>query len=391
MTKRAPGEGSIQKLPSGKYRGRVSVKGGRLSFTADRKEDVAEWIRKTTNQAKRGLAYKGAKVTTGEYLQRWFSSVENSLRESTKQHYSLVIDKHLTPRLGDIPIKDLTADRLQFIYDSMVHSGIGAHTVHKAHAVLRQALERAKKTGLTHSNVADLVHLPKTPHKEMLYWHEGEVNQFLTAARQNRLYALFHLALNTGARQSELLGLLWKDFDIERRMLHIRRQLDRSGGFAPLKTKAATRIIEGLGKQTILALKEHYQRQEVERRFAGKKWANTGLIFTTTKGTPIKYKNLIDRYFKPIVKAAGVRPVRFHDLRHSFAAIALSQGVPVYHVSKMLGHSKASITTDIYGHLIPGATVGISQLMDDLTSPIQVDIPSVGHGLDTAEIKYNEN
>lgn len=374
MAKRAHGEGSIYQLPNGTWRGLVTVKGKRLSFTSKSRKDVTAWIRKTTSQIERGLDYDAARVTLGEYLPRWLAGDESSLRPATYSHYKQLVKNYLVPRLGSILIKDLSPDRIQAEYDSMVQAGIGAHTIIKAHAVLHAALQRAAETGLAFRNAADLARPPAAIHKEMAFWSPEEANRFLTSAQGNRLYALFYLAIVTGARQMELCGLQWADLDWLKGTLHIRRQLARTGEmYAAQKTKAAKRTIT-LGKGTIEVLRAHQKQQAQERILSGEDWQEHDLIFTSTTGTPMYPKNLVDRYFKPLVHRAGVPKIRFHDLRHTAVSIMLSSGVSIFAVSKIIGHARPSITSDIYGHLVAGATDGIGTMMDELVAPVAISI-----------------
>jgi integrase len=166
----------------------------------------------------------------------------------------------------------------------------------------------------------------------------------------------------------------WQDLDQDRGIIHVRRQLSRSGGkFTEQKTRAAKRSIE-LGTGTLDLLKEHYQRQIQERYIAGDHWKENDLIFTSTIGTPLNFKNLIERHFEPIIKVANVPVIRFHDLRHTAASLMLSRGVSIFIVSKIMGHARPSITSDIYGHLVPGSMSGIGNMMDELIAPIQVNL-----------------
>lgn len=300
----------------------------------------------------------------------------------------MLIEKHLAPQLGTIPIKDLTPDRIQNAYDSMLESGVGAHTIIKAHAVLHEALQRAAETGLAFRNAADLARPPAAPDKEMQFWNDEEANRFLAASQNNRLYALFYLAIVTGARQMELAGLQWADLDWLRGTLHISRQLARKGEvFAPQKTRAARRTI-ALGTGTIAVLRNHQELQVQERVLAGSAWQEMDLIFTSKIGTGLHPKNLVDRYFKPLVKAAGVTEIRFHDLRHTAASIMLSRGVSIFAVSKILGHARPSITSDIYGHLVPGAMAGIGDMMDELIKPVAISIDTDPE--DRAQIAHDQ-
>jgi integrase len=164
----------------------------------------------------------------------------------------------------------------------------------------------------------------------------------------------------------------WQDLDQDRGIIHVRRQLSRSGGkFTEQKTRAAKRSIE-LGTGTLDLLKEHYQRQIQERYIAGDHWKENDLIFTSTIGTPLNFKNMIERHFKPMIKSADVPVIRFHDLRHTAVATMLSRGILIFIVSKYIGHARASITSDIYGHLLPGANTGIPQVMDEIVKPVEL-------------------
>jgi integrase len=377
MAKRGQNEGSIIKLDSGRWRGLVSVKGKRLSKNADTRKEIQEWIIQTTGQVEQGLTYEGAKTTVGDYLQNWLASMKNALRPTTYSHYELLINNHISKGISELLIKDMRTDQIQSMYDKWIKDGLGIPTVLKIHQVLHAALERAVKTGILIQNPSRYVSRPKEQHREMRFWDEAEAGRFLLAARENRLYCLFHLALTSGARQSELLGLKWQDIEWSRGILHIQRQLTRGGDmFASLKTKAGKRSIE-IGANTLTALQEHYKLQQLERRIAGNAWQENDLIFTTRIGTPMHQKNMLDNYYWPLVRAADVPEIRFHDLRHTAVALMLSHGVSVFVVSKIIGHARPSITSDIYGHLVPGATSGIGQLMDDLITPISIEIKNI--------------
>ena len=373
--RRVRGEGTLYRLHSGKWRAMVTIHDRRLSKVFGTWKEASEWIKSISSQAARGLTYDKAKVTTGEYLERWLESSKGALRPTSYQHYTILINKYLIPALGDVAIKDLAPDYIQHIYDGWAREKVGTPTILKTHAVLHAALQRAAETGLTYRNAAEFVTPPRITAREMSYWTEEEANRFLTAALDNRLYALFYLAIVTGARQMELLGLRWSDVDWLKGTLRITRQLARTNGmFAPLKTRAARRTLH-LGDKAIVVLKEHQDRQRMERQAVRVRWKEYDLIFTSTTGGPMHHKNLTDRYFKPVISRAGVPPIRFHDLRHTAAAIMLTHGRPLFHVSKILGHARPSITSDTYGHLVPGGEQdSIIAMMDELVAPVEIDV-----------------
>jgi integrase len=371
---RKHGEGNIDQLSSGHYRGRHTVDGRRVYYTSKSLSEVKSWLRKTAEQIDQGMTYQAAKITLEQYLDNWLAGKKTSTRPTTYSHYASICNKYLKPAFGRMRVKDITADKIKYVYNKWQNEGVGAYTIRKAHNVLHNALEEAECTGMVMRNVCDHAKPPKEPDNEVKPWTADQANQFLTTAKGHRLYALFYLALATGMRQMELLGLQWTDLDRGRGILHVQRQLSRSGGQElPLKTKNAKRSIE-LGTGSLQVLEDHYQKQLKEQGEAGTHWHDTGLMFTSTIGTSLIYKNMMDRDFKPLIAAAKVPAIRFHTLRHTAASLLICNKVPIFFVSKLLGHARESITSGIYGHLIPGAMVGIGDMMDELIAPISINI-----------------
>jgi integrase len=177
-------------------------------------------------------------------------------------------------------------------------------------------------------------------------------------------------------RKGELLGLKWTDRDWAKGLIRVQRQVQRVTGqgmvFMPPKTNAGRRSI-ALGHETLRILREHKTKQQLDRDVAGNNWQDYDLIFPSSVGTPQSPSNLL-KAFKSILKQANLPTIRFHDLRHTAASFMLNQGVPGFVVSKILGHSKPSTTMDIYGHLIPVMHEGVGNLMDDLLTPIPVEM-----------------
>jgi integrase len=200
------------------------------------------------------------------------------------------------------------------------------------------------------------------------------VIQFLIAARGNRHEALFHLAVKTGMRQAELLGLKWMDLDWTSGVLHVRRQVQRIDGkgfvFCEPKTKTGRRSIQ-LGEASLQMLRRQLEKQRREKAGAGGHWNENDLIFASSVGTPTELRNLLREYKKVLLKA-GLPEIRFHDLRHTAASIMLKHNIPVFTVSRILGHSKPSVTLDIYAHMIPGMQDQAAKIMDEVIAPIQV-------------------
>jgi integrase len=376
--KRGNNEGSIHKLPNGRWRGQVSHEGHRLSKVFHTQRECQEWVRKNHNQIEDGMTYTSTKLTLGEYMQGWLTNAKATKRRSTWIHYEQLFRVYITPHLGSMKLKDLRTDKIQGFYNSLLEKDVGVYTIRKIHAILHSALQQAVKTGSINRNPADFSDPPQKPIQEMAILNENQVSQMLVTAKGHRWEALYQLAIVTGMRESELLGLKWIDLDWIRHTLKIERQLQRPTGngveFIPPKTRYGKRSI-ALGQQTIQVLRAHYERQQAERLAAGETWVEYGLIFTTSNGTPIHQRNL-QRDFKALIRQAGLPPIRFHDLRHTAASLMMNHDVPVIVVSRRLGHARASITMDVYGHLIPSMQTEAAELMDGLVTPIEVKLNS---------------
>lgn len=376
--RRANNEGSIHKLPSGAWRAQLRLDGQRLSYTGKTQRECQEWVKKTIGQIDEGLTFANTKVTLAEFMENWLTSTKASQRPRTWSQYSQLNRDYIAPRLGTIKVKDLRAEHIQRLYNSLGEQDTGTHTILKIHMLLHSALEHAIRTGMIPRNPVDATIPPAQPAEEMQILDESQVSQLLVAAANTRLEALLHLALATGMRQMELLGLKWTDLDWVRKTIKVERQLVRPYKesklkFATPKTKAGRRTLN-LGQKTIEVLRSHAERQRQERLALGDKWENNGLIFTNSLGGPYDPRNLL-RDYKKLLKVAGLPDMRFHDLRHTAASLMLNHGVAVIVVSRRLGHARASITLDVYGHLIPSMQEEAADLIDELITPVPFNPP----------------
>ncbi|MEU9841542.1 site-specific integrase [Actinomadura sp. NPDC048032] len=226
-------------------------------------------------------------------------------------------------------------------------------TVTYVHSVLKSALEHAVREDELPRNVARNVKATAHRPRRFRPFTAAEARQFLDAARADRLHALYALALRTGLRKGELLGLCWEDLDLNSGTASIRRSLQRTrtGGLThlPTKTLASERRI-ALPTECIRSLKEHRQQQDKEREIAGSAWRDSGLVFTTPTGRPLDPANLTRR-FRSLLSRAGLRRIRFHDLRHSTATLLLEQGVDLVVIKELLGYAHIGVTAGVYAHV----------------------------------------
>lgn len=376
---RGRNEGSLSQRSNGRWRAQISQEGGRrISRDFKTKSDAQTWLRQMQAELEHGFDYQGSKTLLRNFLKDWLDTCRAALRPKTAYDYDRILHRHVIPQLGDEPLKDLTPLRIERFYTRLVEAGVGARTVHLVHSILHRALEKAVLFGLLTHNPSAHATLPRYKQAEMNVLDEMQVNQFLVTAIGSPFEALYHLAVKTGMRQGELLGLKWSDLQWGSGRLNIRRQLQDVRGqgciFQEPKTRSGRRTIQ-LGEGTLHALRLHRERQRLQMAVAGQRWQDNDLIFPSSVGTPLNPSNLrLD--FNRVIKLAGVPKVRFHDLRHTAASLMLNNGIPVIVVSKILGHSKPSITLDIYGHLYNEMQGEASRLMDELVSPVKVKLPS---------------
>jgi integrase len=196
----------------------------------------------------------------------------------------------------------------------------------------------------------------------------AQARDLLDAARGERLEALYALAVTTGMRQGEILGLKWEDLDLEAGTLQVRRTLSTAMGggvrFGPPKTARSRRNIR-LPNLALSALRRHRKSQLEARIQLSGLWEDHDLVFTTGVGTPVSSGDLITRSFKPLLRRAGLPDIRFHDLRHTCATLLLSRGVHAKLVQELLGHSTIAVTLDTYSHVLPGMGDGLADTMDE--------------------------
>ncbi len=315
-----------------------------------------------------------------EFLHQWLGTIRESVRPKSLYQYTQIGRQHIVPRLGAIKLKGLRPDQIQTLYNEELDKGVSARTVLLTHSVLHKALNQALKLGLIGRNPAQAVSRPKVTHKEMRVLTSDQARTFLSAADSTRYQALFHLALHTGMREGELLGLKWEDPDWVTRQLQVKRQLQRTPGkglvFAEPKTAAGRRTII-LSKSMVEKLHEHMDDQDQIRQQAGEKWQENGLIFPTTIGTPMAARNMYED-FKKLLKRIGLPVIRFHDLRHTAATLMLQQGIHPKIVQERLGHADISMTLNTYSHVLPSMQEEAAKKMDELLTPIEV----------SKEIKY---
>jgi integrase len=376
---RANGDGDVfpRKNKAGKitsYRGAyVGLDGKRRYVSGKTKEEARRNLRRARGDAERGLVFDADNLQVGEYLDRWLSdSVRDTVKATTFERYEQIARLHLKPSLGRVKLKGLTPAHVRGLYREKLEAGSSARTVRYIHTTLHKALKQAVMDGLIPRNATEAVTPPQSSREEMCPLTPEQAKLLLQVAHEtgDRLTALYVLAIHTGLRQGELLGLKWDDVDLEDGSLQVRRTLAITKNGPVLtspKTTGSRRSVK-LTSKAIEALKRHLERQLGEIDRIGSLWSENGLIFASEKGEPINRHNLTRRSFKPLLKRAGLPQIRFHDLRHTCATLLLTRNVNVKIVSEMLGHSTIAITLDTYSHVLPNMRDQAAAAMEEALS-----------------------
>lgn len=298
-----------------------------------------------------GTLVIGPSQAVEQFPTTWLADVvAHTVRESTHESYAQMVRCHVLPKLGKTKLTKLTAQHLAALYALKLAEGLSARSVQYLRAILHRALKQAVRWNLVARNVADLVDAPRPKRTEIRPLSPRQVQTLVGAAKGDRLEALYVLAVSTGLRQGELLGLGWADVDLDSATIRVSRQLSRAKGkgytFGEPKTARGRRGVT-LPAFAVAALREHRRRQLEERLRAGSEWADIGLVFTNLFGRPLEPGNVVRRSFVPLLAQAGCPRVRFHDLRHTAATLLLAQGEHPKVVQERLGHSTIAVTMDV--------------------------------------------
>lgn len=371
--KRGNGEGSIYRRKDGRWVGQYTVytaKGPKYRYIYGKtRAAVAEKLSKAIAARSSGFVSDIGNRTLGAYLDRWLAdSLRGTVRASTCERHEINVRVHINPSLGNVRLKGLTPAHVRGLHREKLDSGLASATVRKIHSTLHKALSQAVSDGLIPRNAAD-VKAPRPAPKEMRPLSEGEACTFLDVARASgdRFEPLYVLAITTGLRRGELLGLRWEDVDLERGTLRVGRSLVREEGrhtVGETKTRRGRRQVN-LTPRTVNALKAHRKRQLEERMRLAETYKDHGLVFSTSIGTPVNPENLVNRSFKPLLEKAGLPKIRFHNLRHTCATLLLGRGVHPKFVQELLGHATIAITLDTYSHYLPSMGDQAARAMGD--------------------------
>jgi integrase len=294
--------------------------------------------------------------TIGEYLNQWLGS-SAALSPKTLERYRELAQRQVIPHLGDVKLPALKAEHVEEWHGKLLAGGLSPRTVLHAHRVLNTALNRAVKYNTLARNVAASVKPPKVEDKEIEIVPSDTISVLFDGLRDHALYPIACLALATGMRRGELLGLQWGDVDLDRAVLRVERSVEETKAGLRMKepkTKRSRRNI-GVPQDAVTMLRNHKVAQlELRLRLGLGNIAPQTLVFSTIEGELLSPDNLSRDWIR-VCKLRKLARYGFHALRHTHVSILIRQGMDILTISRRIGHSKPSVTLDVYGHLIEGA------------------------------------
>lgn len=379
-TRGANGDGTIRKRPDGRWEGRYSYgfnprtgKPNQKSVYGKTQKEVRIRLKQITSEIDLGVYTEPTKMTLGTWLDIWIEDYNKDVKPATLDQYKYQIRVHLKPNLGAVRLPELTAPMVQHVYNKLMEpyklkqknwkgkdivrqrKGLSAKSIKNMNSVLHSALSQAVKLGYIPTNICSALTLPKVRKTEMHPVTGESLNALLKAIKGNPYEELIYVTMFTGLRQGEIIGLTWDCINLDTGMMTIYRQLQKqreTGSeykFLPLKNSKSRTFM--VADNVIKMLKRQKTKQSEMKLKAGKCWKNEeGFVFTDELGNHISKYTAYEN-FKRCAAEAGIPATRFHDLRHTYATLALEQGTNIKTVSSNLGHATVAFTLDVYGHV----------------------------------------
>ena len=372
--KRASGEGNIRKRKDGRWEGRYTAghdprTGKRITknVLGKTQAEVREKLKTAIAEAEQVDAARAGEYTVAVWLKTWYELYSKpNVRYSTAEYYRRSIEQHVIPRIGTIKLSRLTGRDLQKLYRDLQENGrlreaqkekrpgLSNATVRGIHMMLHNALDRAAKERLILRNPTEDCIIPKLEKQEMKILNPEDIKVYLKVAEKHGVFPMFYLELVSGVRKGELTALRWDDLDVERKTISVSKQVSMRDGKMVIsrpKTETSVRSISIPQEAVDLLVQEH------------EKHPDNPYLFPSPRTGEMYHPDSVVNLHKRFLKEAGLEPIRFHDLRHTFATMALQNGVDVKTVSTMLGHYDAGFTLRTYTHATRAAQEEAAQKM----------------------------
>ena len=348
----------------------------RKYFAAKTQAEVLEKLRDARREFDAGRPVKFERQTVAQFLARWLEdAVKISTKPKTYEQYAWAVNNHLAPGLGRHQLRDLAPQHVQRFINEKTQAGLRPKSVKALRDTLRAALNQACAWDEVQRNVAERVTLPRMDRVVRRVWSVAEAESFLAVASGHRLEGIFRLALCFGVRQGEILALRWRDVDFEAGWVTINGTQQRVDGdlvtVDPKTVSSFRRVPFALGLGDLLAARR--RAQDDERAWASGDWEETGIVFTSGRGTRLDVSNLA-RIYRGLVKSAGVEYIPFHRLRATAASLLKERGLTDEEIAVLLGHSSAATTREFYLQPTPDSLARLVRGLEAVFSPVAVSV-----------------
>lgn len=324
------------------------------SLSGKTQKEVKDRLKQALLELAQGTYKEPCKLTVGEWLDTWLSEYLASVKVMTQQNYSIVVNAHIKPALGNCKLESLDTHTIQLFYNRLlIDRHLSPKSIKNIHGVLHCALQQAINNGYITKNPTEACKLPKITRPEINPLEPQEIAQLIREAQKDDYCNLFTVALFTGMRQSELIGLTWDCINFTTGVITVKQQLQGKDGEYFMTTPKSGKGRTILPAQIVLdSLKDELRKQSLNQQIAGTLWDNPfNLVFTDASGKNLVRRTVV-KHFKKIAERAGIEDtVRFHDLRHSFAVTSLQAGDDIKTVQANLGHATAAFTLQVYAHV----------------------------------------